>query len=168
MATLSQLSEAKEAAEAIAQPHIAQPPSRKKLIRRVGRDHSQIYRRSFQIAFLILNVWLGGLFYIWVRGFEMGTHNRAITRPAGVEGWLPIAGLMNFKYWLSAGKIRQYIRQPCFSSLAFWRSHSCFAKLSAVGSVQSERCRNISGAPDASSSAAPFTCPDGSMFLCAA
>jgi polyferredoxin len=105
MATLSQLTEAKEAAEAIAQPQIAQPPSRKKLIRRVAPEHSQIYRRSFQIAFLVLNVWLGGLFYIWVRGFEMGTHNPAITRPAGVEGWLPIAGLMNFKYWLSAGKI---------------------------------------------------------------
>jgi len=105
MGTLSQLTEAKETGEAIAQPHIAQAPSRKKLIRRVGRDHSQIYRRSFQVAFLILNVWLGGLFYVWVRALETGTHNRAITRPAGVEGWLPIAGLMNFKYWLSAGKI---------------------------------------------------------------
>src|SRR5438045_9019124 len=26
-------------------------------------------------------------------------------RPAGVEGWLPIAGLMNVKYWLSTGHI---------------------------------------------------------------
>jgi hypothetical protein len=75
------------------------------LIRRVGRDHSQIYRRSFQVAFLLFNIWLGGLSYLWVRGFETGTQNRAITRPAGVEGWLPIAGLMNFKYWLSTGKI---------------------------------------------------------------
>jgi polyferredoxin len=80
-------------------------PHRKRLIRRVAVDHSQIYRRSFQVAFLLLNIWLGGLFYLWVRGFETGTHDRAAMRPAGVEGWLPIAGLMNFRYWLSTGRI---------------------------------------------------------------
>jgi polyferredoxin len=98
MATLTQLSDTEAAAR------ITTPP-RRKLIRRVARDRSQIYRRSFQIAFLLLNIWLGGLFYVWVRGFELGTHDRAAMRPAGVEGWLPIAGLMNFTYWLRTGKI---------------------------------------------------------------
>jgi polyferredoxin len=28
-----------------------------------------------------------------------------MARPAGVEGWLPIAGLMNLKYWLSTGHL---------------------------------------------------------------
>ena len=49
---------------------------RKKLIRRALPDHSQLLRRSFQFAFLLLNVWLGGAFYFWVRGFESGSHLR--------------------------------------------------------------------------------------------
>jgi polyferredoxin len=78
---------------------------RKKLIRRAAPDHSQYWRRGFQLAFLLLNIWIGATFYVWVRGFEAGTHLRTMMRPAGVEGWLPIAGLMNFKYWLATGKL---------------------------------------------------------------
>jgi polyferredoxin len=74
----------------------AQP--KKKLIRRTDRDRSQITRRSFQIAFLLLNVWIGSLFYLWVRQFEPGGVQTSVERPAGVEGWLPIAGLMNLRY----------------------------------------------------------------------
>ncbi len=80
------------------------PVPRKKLVRRVGPDRSQLLRRSFQTSFLLLNVWVGGRFYFWVRGFESGSSPSA-ARPAGVEGWLPIAGLMNFKYWLSTGRV---------------------------------------------------------------
>ena len=103
MATLTPLRDSEEVART--EPQTVQRGHRKTLIRRLAPDRSQLYRRSFQIAFLILNIWLGGLFYIWVCGFETGTHNPAAMRPAGVEGWLPIAGLMNFKYWLSTGKI---------------------------------------------------------------
>ncbi|MFZ0797130.1 MAG: 4Fe-4S binding protein [Terriglobales bacterium] len=71
---------------------------KKTLIRRVERDHSQITRRSFQAAFLLLNVWIGGTFYFWVRQFEPGGASTSVQRPAGVEGWLPIAGLMNLRY----------------------------------------------------------------------
>ncbi len=78
---------------------------RKKLVRREVPDHSQRVRRSFQFTFLLLNVWLGTVFYFWVRHIENGTHTRAMSRPAGVEGWLPIAGLMNLKYWLSTGHV---------------------------------------------------------------
>ena len=78
---------------------------RKKLIRRTSRDYSQILRRSFQLAFLLLNVWIGAAFYFWVRGLETSAHDRAMLRPAGVEGWLPIAGLMNLKFWLVTRRI---------------------------------------------------------------
>jgi polyferredoxin len=80
-------------------------PLRKKLIRRATPDHSQLLRRTFQLVFLAINLWVGVLFYLWVRGFETGSHLRTATRPAGVEGWLPIAGMMNFKYWLTTGRI---------------------------------------------------------------
>lgn len=83
------------------QPKPAVKP-KKKLIRRTDRDYSQTVRRNFQGAFLLLNVWLGGIFYFWVRQFEPGGAATSVQRPAGVEGWLPIAGLMNLKYfWLS-------------------------------------------------------------------
>ncbi len=74
--------------------------SKKKLVRRAHKDYSQKLRRGFQIGLLLWNVYLGGLFYLWVRHYETGMQTRAVTRPPGVEGWLPIAGLMNLKYWL--------------------------------------------------------------------
>ena len=77
--------------------------ARKKLVRRASLDYSQFLRRNFQIAFLLLNVWIGGRFYLWVRGLETGSATGL--RPAGVEGWLPIAGLMNLKYWLTSGRL---------------------------------------------------------------
>ena len=78
---------------------------KKKLIRRTDVDRSQIYRRSFQAAFFVLNLWLGAKFYFWVRQFEVGVVDANLHRPSGVEGWLPIAGLMNLKYWLLSGEI---------------------------------------------------------------
>ncbi|MBZ5665562.1 MAG: 4Fe-4S binding protein [Acidobacteriia bacterium] len=72
--------------------------AKKKLVRRTDRDYSQIMRRSFQVAFLLLNIWIGSIFYFWVRQFEPGGTATSLQRPAGVEGWLPIAGLMNLRY----------------------------------------------------------------------
>ena len=72
-------------------------PPRKPFTRRQG-DSSQLVRRSFQGAFLLLNLWIGAQFYLFVRFHEsMGT-TVPMTRPPGVEGWLPIAGLMNLKF----------------------------------------------------------------------
>ena len=59
---------------------------RKKLVRRAEPDHSQALRRTFQFIFLLLNVWLGGTFYFWVRRIETGAHDRTMALPAGVEG----------------------------------------------------------------------------------
>ena len=88
-------------------PAVAAPPMRtkKKLVRRVGRDYSQRLRRSFQFGFLLLNLYLGTTFYFWVRQFENASHTVSISRPPGVEGWLPIAGMMNFKYWVLTGRV---------------------------------------------------------------
>ncbi len=97
--------------EAVSVVTIDSPPGdavtrrKKKLVRRQGREYSQQLRRGFQIVFLLLNVWLGGEFYLWVRHFEVGASPVAVARPAGVEGWLPIAGLMNLKYWLVTGHV---------------------------------------------------------------
>ncbi len=79
--------------------------ARKKLVRRKDRDYSQSLRLAFQLAFLALNVWIGVQFYLWVRWAENGGQGVAVSRPAGVEGWLPIEGLMQLKYVLSSGHL---------------------------------------------------------------
>lgn len=57
-------------------------------------------RRAVQLAFLALNLWIGVQFYLWVRYFETAGASPYVSRPPGIEGWLPIASLMNLKYLL--------------------------------------------------------------------
>jgi len=79
------------------------PAPRQKLVKRAGPDRSQALRRGFQAAFLALNVWIGVEFYLFVRFYESGGRTLAANRPPGVEGWLPIASLMNLKVLLMTG-----------------------------------------------------------------
>jgi len=67
-------------------------------------DQFQKTRRLVQYAFLALNLWIAAQFLLWVRAFEHGT-TPLVARPAGVDGWLPIAGLMNTKLFLTTGHI---------------------------------------------------------------
>jgi len=75
-------------------------PVRKKLVRRDDQDYSQRLRLFVQSAFVALNLWIGLQFYLWVRWAESGGQAFEVSRPAGVEGWLPIEGLMQLKYFL--------------------------------------------------------------------
>ncbi len=85
--------------EAVPKP-LTRPEPRKKLVRRKARDYSQSLRFAVQSAFLLLNVFIGLQFYFFVRYFESGGQSVRVARPAGVDGWLPIGGLMNLKYFL--------------------------------------------------------------------
>lgn len=84
---------------------ISTTPEKKKLIRRVAPDCSQRIRWTVQWLFVALNGWLGVQFYLWVRYFERGGGGWNVPRPGGAEGWLPIAGLMNTKYFLQTGHV---------------------------------------------------------------
>jgi polyferredoxin len=75
-------------------------PARKKLARRVDREYSQPLRLGVQLFLVVLNAWIGVQFYLWVRWAETGGRALEVSRPAGVEGWLPIEGLMQLKYFL--------------------------------------------------------------------
>jgi polyferredoxin len=101
---------------------------KKKLIRRMERDYSQVLRRSYQAVFLVLNVWLGGVFYLWVRQYETGNVSGGIARPAGVEGWLPIAGMMNTKYWFLTGHVPALHPAAMFLLLTFVAMSFLFRK----------------------------------------
>ena len=110
-----------------ARPAVPLKP-KKKLIRRDDRDRSQIMRRSFQAAFLLLNVWIGGIFYLWVRQFEAGGASTSVQRPAGVEGWLPIAGLMNFRYFVLTHHVPELHPASMFLLIAFLAISFLFRK----------------------------------------
>jgi polyferredoxin len=80
-------------------------PTRKKLIHRDDSEYSQPLRLGVQLFFVALNLWIGVQFYLWVRWMEGGGHSLEVPRPAGVEGWLPIEGLMQLKYFLLTGQV---------------------------------------------------------------
>ncbi len=84
---------------------IASVGPKKRLVRRPSPDNSQRLRRIVQWLFLALNGWLGIQFLLWVRYCERGGIGLNVPRPAGAEGWLPIAGLMNTKYFLLTGHV---------------------------------------------------------------
>jgi polyferredoxin len=92
---------------------------KKPLIRRFAPDRSQRIRHTTQAVFLALNAWLGLQFVLWVRYFERGGEGLYLPRPAGVEGWLPIAGLMNTKYFLTTGHVPLVHPAAMFLFLAF-------------------------------------------------
>ena len=95
------------------------PTEKKKLIRRTAPDRSQHIRLLVQIFFVLLNAWLGLQFYLWVRFYERGGVGLQVARPAGVEGWLPIAGLMNSKFFLLTGRVPAIHPAAMFLFMAF-------------------------------------------------
>jgi polyferredoxin len=110
------------------------------LIRRTDRDDSQALRRGYQFAFLLMNVWLGGQFYLWVRQYETPGTAGYVSRPAGVEGWLPIAGMMNLKYFLVTKQVPELHPAAMFLLVTFVAMAFLFRKafcswLCPVGTV---------------------------------
>ncbi|HWR16336.1 MAG TPA: 4Fe-4S binding protein [Terriglobales bacterium] len=101
---------------------------KKKLIRRLLADRSQQIRHTVQIAFILLNVVIGIQFYQFVRHYEIGAIGDAVTRPAGVEGYLPIAGLMNLKAALLTGEIPRIHPAGMFLIVAFLAISFIFRK----------------------------------------
>lgn len=112
-------------ASAVAAPN---PPRRKKLRHRAAPESSQRLRRAFQFAFLALNVWIGLEFYWFVRFYETGGRTLRASRPPGVEGWLPIASLMNWKVFLATGDLPRLHPAGMFLLLAFLAMSWMFRK----------------------------------------
>lgn len=103
-----------------AQPAHADPARlvRKAFVRRAP-EHAQLLRRTTQAAFLLLNLWIGARFYLFVRYYETGGQTVFVPRPPGVEGWLPIAALMNLKYLLITGLVPEVHAAGMFLLVAF-------------------------------------------------
>lgn len=65
--------------------------------------NASTWRRATQLLLLAINIYIGITFYYWVRFYETGGATLYLPRPGGIEGWLPIAGLMNIRYTLETG-----------------------------------------------------------------
>ena len=87
--------------------------------RRAAPDRTQRLRQTVQIAFLLLNIWIAVDFYRFVRYYETAGETGSPQRPAGVEGWLPIASLMNLKVWVVTGMVPRIHPAGMFLLLAF-------------------------------------------------
>jgi len=122
---------------------VAAPPKTsrgKKIVHRAGPDYSQRLRRTFQLAFLALNIWIAVEFYWWVCYYETGGRSLWASRPPGVEGWLPIASLMNLKVFLATGALPRLHPAGMFLLIAFlamsWLLRKSFCSwLCPVGTV---------------------------------
>jgi polyferredoxin len=68
---------------------------------KLPRTYLRPLRYAVQFAFLILTLYIGWRFYGFVRHFEAG--GPFVERPASVDAFLPIGGLMAFKYFFLTG-----------------------------------------------------------------
>jgi len=91
----------------------------KKFVKRRSSGRPQLLRWVSQSAFLLLNIWIGVQFYLFVRHYETAGASPLVSRPPGVEGWLPIASLMNLKVLLLTGKLPAFHPAGLFLLLAF-------------------------------------------------
>jgi polyferredoxin len=83
-------------------------PARGPVSRRPKREKSLIkngfkMRKAIQYGFLAVCVIIGVQFYLWYRHFATGGQSVYVPRPGGVEGFLPLSGLIGLKYWLTTG-----------------------------------------------------------------
>jgi len=160
----------KEATDTGAQAVERYPYNREKnvLIRRSTPDRSQRIRRIVQLLFVALNGLLGVQFLLWVRYFESGGNSMYVPRPAGVEGWLPIAGLMNLKYFLLTGHVPSIHPAAMFLFIAFVLMSLLLKKASVPGCARSGHSLRLCGGWAAKSSGAICAFTGGPTFRFAA
>jgi len=71
-------------------------------IQHMNSFNIQIYRKIVQYLFLAVTLLIGVQFSIFVSQLEKGILP-TMTRPPGIEAFLPISSLISFKYWLLTG-----------------------------------------------------------------
>ena len=96
-------------------PHPIQPPPRpggpakgrspvRAFLGRLRTD-PKAARTVVQVAFLVLCLWIGAEFALFMRWGASGGRAAYVPHPAGAEGFLPISALLSLKHWLLTGKI---------------------------------------------------------------
>ena len=81
-----------------------EPNLYKRIIWRLKVD-SQFLRSTIQAAFVLLCIWIGIEFYLFVKWGTTSGQSFFSPRSPGVEGFLPISALISLKYWIQTGII---------------------------------------------------------------
>jgi polyferredoxin len=69
------------------------------------REDSQFLRSFVQATFVLLCVWIGIEYYLFVKWGVSGGSEAYVSRPPGSEGFLPISSLISLQYWIQTGII---------------------------------------------------------------
>jgi Polyferredoxin len=80
-------------------------PARRLLARL--RGDPQFLRRIVQIGFVLLSVWIGIEFFLFMRWGLSGGTEAFYPRPPGAEAFLPISGLLGLLHWQQGGELNQ-------------------------------------------------------------
>jgi polyferredoxin len=76
----------------------------KRSVRRLKED-SQYLRSIVQGSFMLLCIWIGIEFHMFMKWAQSSGIAVFHPRPPGVEGFLPISALISLKYWIQTGII---------------------------------------------------------------
>ena len=79
---------------------------------------SQFFRSLIQYSFILLCIWIGIEFYLFVTWGQAAGASTFYQRPPGVEGFLPISALISLDYWLRSGIINSIHPSGLFILLA--------------------------------------------------
>jgi len=63
------------------------------------------YRLIVQVAFVLICLWIGVEFHYFIRYLESGGQTALVSRPSGVEAFLPISSLMSLYYFFLTGEV---------------------------------------------------------------
>jgi polyferredoxin len=69
------------------------------------KENSQYLRSAVQLSFILLCIWIGIEFHVFMKWAQSSGIEEFHQRPPGVEGFLPISALMSLKYWIQTGII---------------------------------------------------------------
>ncbi len=82
----------------------SEPNLIKRFVWRLKED-PQFLRSTVQLAFVLLCIWIGYEFHLFVKWGMSGGETSFVERPPGVDGFLPIASLMGLLHWLYTGTV---------------------------------------------------------------
>ncbi len=96
---------------------LSEPVWYKRLVWRLKED-SQFLRSTIQFSFVLLCLWIGVEFYLFMQWGSSNGSAQFVARPPGAEGFLPISALMSLKHWALTGIINDVHPSGLFILLA--------------------------------------------------
>ena len=101
--------------------------TKKKIIRNTEKPIQKI-RFIIQSMFAVLCIWIGVQFYFFSKYLESGGAAQFVSRPPGVDGFLPISSLMSFYLFITTGEVHHAHPAGMFIFLAIVLMSLVFGK----------------------------------------